>query len=225
MLSSTNLASWFRGSGQARELKETRAAWEAAEAIWRASPLAQTDPDGLASVLTKEVIWSTERRPVLPILLACAEAYYNLSRAESIGPIEPKWDAIAASVDVASEFRQLLPRRRRWAADFDTMHGAWKRIVIAATQRLFEVLPESCFGTMDLEKQDSFEVPVLDLLDDPAAIVQHLFLVPYDDETFRLDLFHQLRELCATNMLIASGFTPDTDLREVQHKLVGPQKQ
>jgi len=225
MFRSSNIASLFRSDGRSRELRETHDAWEATEAVWRASPLANTDSDELAGQLIREAIGRTERAPVLPILLATAEAYYRLYRAEAVGPIEAKWDVIETSIEAAVEFREMLPRRRRWAADFRIMHGAWKRIVLDATSDFFSVLPETCFGYRSSEEGDTFEVPLIDLLDDPAEVVDRLFMLPYDDDSFRLDLFKQLRELCATNLLTASGFRGDANICDVEHRLIRATKQ
>lgn len=225
MFRSSNIASFFRGDGLSRELRETRAAWDATEAVWRSSPLGQTDSDSLAGELIREAIRRTDRTPALPILLATAEAYYRLYLAEAVGPLEAKWDVIDTSIEAAVEFRDMLPRRRRWAADFQVMHEAWKRIVLDATADFFSALPESCFGYRSSDDGDTFEVPLIDLLDDPAGVVDRLFILPYDDDSFRLDLFKQLRELCATNLLVASGFRGDANIREVEHRLIRAPKQ
>src|SRR5205085_633880 len=108
-------------------------------------------------------------------------------------------------------FREVVTRRRRWSADFTRYYAAFSRIILDNTDALFKALPESCFGQWGEDKGDTFEVVLLDLLDDPAAIVDRLFMVPYDDDSFRLDIFKKLRELCANNILIASGFRPDTN--------------
>jgi len=225
MFGSSNIASLFRGDGLSRELRETRAAWQATEAVWQASPLAKTDSDLLAGELITEAARRAPRTPMLPVLLAAAEAYYTLYRAEAVGPLDVKWNVVDTSIAAAVEFREMLPRRRRWAADFTSMHAAWKRIVLDTTLEFFSTLPEACFGYRSDEKTGGFEVPLIDLLDDPAAVVDRLFMLPYDDDAFRLDLFKELRALCATNLLVASGFPPETNPRDVQHKLIGPSKQ
>jgi hypothetical protein len=219
VFTSSNLASLFRGDGKARELRETVELWEATEAAWNASPLAQTDPDALAGRLIRETIDQCERLPKTSILIALAEVYYDLYRAEVIGPIDPKWDAIRESVEVASEFRQLLPHRRRWAVDFENMHAAWKKIVLDAAFEYLRALPESCFDRSEQEG-DSFDVPLVDLLDDPASIVDRLFTTPYTDNAFRLDLFKQLRGALSANMLLASGLPADMRGSEVGRRMI-----
>jgi len=216
----SNLKSLFLGGTRERELRDTRRQWEETQALWRASRLGKTDVSDLAVELMLNAGERAERRPAVPILVAVACAIEALLRAESIGDIEPRWDAIEGDVGVAVEFRQVLARRRRWSQSFDEYYGAFSRIVLDNIEAIFKTLPESCFGHWDRERSDTFDVVLLDLLDDPAAIIDRLFMIPYDDDTFRLDIFKQLRELCVSNMLIASGFRPDIDARSVEHKLI-----
>jgi len=220
MFIDSNLKNFFAGGSKGREQRETRQAWEESQAFWSASPLGKSDLSNFAIDIMKRAIGAAERVPATPILVAVAEATENLLRAESIGDIKPIWDLIDSDLPVGVEFREVIARRRRWACNFDTFYGAFSRIVLANVDALFRALPESCFDRWDNETSDTFEVVLLDLLDDPAAIVDRLFMVPYDDDSFRLDIFRQFRELCANNLLVASGFRPDTNIREVEHKLI-----
>lgn len=225
MFAGSNIKNFLLGGTRDREGRETRRVWEESQALWRASPLAASDVDDLAIKLTLAAADHAERRPAVPILVCVAEAVERLLRAESIGDITPLWDSIDGDMSVGVEFRQMVARRRRWSQSFHTYWAAFSRIVLDNIDNVFHALPESCFGVWDKERSDTFDVVLLDLLDDPATIIDRLFMIPYDDETFRLDIFKELRELCANNMLIASGFRPDADIREVQHKLIRPTDQ
>jgi hypothetical protein len=220
MFIGSNLKNLFAGSAKGREERETRQGWEESQAFWRASPFAKSGLSDFAVEITKRAMGAAERVPAKPILVAVAEATETLLSAESIGDIQPLWDLIDSDLAVGVGFREVIARRRRWSGNFDTFYGAFSRIVLANVDALFKTLPESCFGDWDRDTSDTFDVVLLDLLDDPAAIVDRLFMVPYDDDSFRLDIFTQLRELCANNLLVASGFRPDTNIREVEHKLV-----
>ncbi|MGH9807381.1 MAG: helicase HerA domain-containing protein, partial [Terriglobia bacterium] len=221
-----NLTGWLLGSRTvSRELRETHQAWDTTQAHWRASVLSKKGPDDLAVALVQQAIRRADRVPVPPVLYAVVEAVETLYRAEDIGDLVAKWPVIETSVGAATEFREMLPRRRRWSADFDQMNGAFERIVLENIEALFQSLPESCFPSNDDERGDSFEVPLIDLLDDPVSAVERLFMLPYDDDSFRLDIFKKLRELCGGNLLEASGFLRSDNIRERQHKLVLPAKQ
>jgi DNA helicase HerA-like ATPase len=221
MLEGSNLKNFLLGGTRNRELAETRRSWDRVQAAWAASPLSKSSPDNLAVELALATVDRADRSPTVPILVAVCEALEALFRAESIGDIQPLWDAIESDPAVAIEFRQMLVRRQRWATDFQSMYAEFGRIVLPGLDALYAALPESCFDQGAEVRGDTFDVPLLDLLDEPAAIIDQLFMLPYDSASFRLDILNQLRELCANNILAASGFIPDkTDIREVQDKLV-----
>jgi len=225
MLTGGNLRNWLSGSARARELRETHAAWDATQARWQASPLARHDASDLALEIVQNVLMAMDRRPCLAILVAACEAVEALYRAEDIGDLEARWPVLETSVEAAVEFRQMLARRGRWAADFAAMNWAFARIVGEGLHKFFNALPECCFETADPERSEAFEVPLIDLLDDPAQSVEDLFKLPYDDETFRLDLFLRLREVSVHNYLLASGLPPTAHPKEHEHRLVMPTAQ
>lgn len=165
-----NLRNWLSGDLRTREQTETRQAWTQTEALWQASPLAENDPSDLALTFVKGIMRRVDRKPALSILVSLCEAAEAVFRAESIGAISPIWPAIENDVSVGLGFRQMLARRRRYAAYFNGIH----RIVTGQLQRacdaLFEALPESCFRDWDRESP-SFEVPIIELVDRPAELV------------------------------------------------------
>ncbi|MDZ4278341.1 MAG: type IV secretion system DNA-binding domain-containing protein, partial [Dehalococcoidia bacterium] len=164
------------------------------------------------------------RRPAAPIMLALWDVAEAIFRAENVGPIEPIWQAIESDALVAVNFRNMLARRRRYAADFARTHGIITTQLAEACRRVFDTLPESCFANWP-EDGSAFEVPLIELVDDPAALIERLIIFAYTDETMQLELFLELRERYATNLLVASGFPPDANPHEVNHKLIMPTRQ
>lgn len=218
-----NLSNWLSGDGRSRELRETRQAWSDAEALWRASPLA----GGLNEIVLgymREAMRRADRLPALPILIALADATEDILLTEDIQAAEAMWTAIENDVEVAANFRQMLVRRKRWAANFEQMSGIARARFLDAYEGLFRALPEAGFGAWR-ETEDAFGVPLVELLESPADAIHQLMLFPYDDDTMRLGLFLRLREQLATNMLVASGFRPDDNIHERADRLVPPQAQ
>ena len=218
-----NLSNWLSGEGRSRELRDTRQNWSDTEALWRASPLA----DGLSDIVLdylREAMRRADRLPALPILIALADASEDILRAEDVQPAEAMWTAIESDVEVASNFRQMLVRRKRWAANFEQMNGIARTRFLDAYDGLFRALPEAGFGTWR-ETEDAFGVPLVELLDDPAEAIHQLLLFPHDDDTLRHGLFLRLREQLAINLLVASGFRPDDNIHERAERLVIPQAQ
>lgn len=218
-----NLANWLSGEGRSRELRDTRQAWSDTEALWRASPLA----DGLSDIALdyiREAMRRADRLPALPILIALADATEDILRVEDIQAAEAMWTAIETDVEVASSFRQMMVRRKRWATNFEQMNSIARTRFLDAYGGLFRALPEAGYGAWR-ETEDAFGVPLVELLEDPAEAIHQLLLFPYDDDTLRLGLFLRLREQLAINLLVASGFRPDDNIHERAERLMMPQAQ
>lgn len=218
-----NLSNWLSGDSRSRELRDTRQGWSDAEALWRASPLSGGLNDIVLGYM-REAMRRADRLPALPILIALADATEDILLAEDIQAAEAMWHAIENDVEVASNFRQMLVRRKRWSANFDQMSGIARDRFLDAYEGLFRALPEAGFGAWR-ETEDAFGVPLVELLESPADAIHQLLLFPYDDDTMRLGLFQRLKEQLATNMLVASGFRPDDNIHERADRLVMPQSQ
>ena len=225
MFSGTDLFNLLRGSARGREMRELRRSWDATERLWRRSAFGKGKRDDLVLGILKDVQHRIGCLPAVPVLLAAYQAIDALYGAEDIGALDAVWSVIETDIDAAVELRQMLVRRRRWLAAFRETNAAFHRIVVDNLCAYFQALPEFCFGDWGAEQGDTFEVPLLDLIDDPASIVDLLLMLPYDNESFRLDLFLSLRDLCGRNMLLASGFSPAADITAAANKLVRPQNQ
>lgn len=225
MFRTTDFTHWLGGGTRERELDETRAKWNEVEALWRRSPFATTPLDDLAIDVMKRVFKACDRLPALPVILACADVVERLLRAEDVSALEADWALINGDVAVAVEVRKLLVRRRRWAADFERLFGVLSDQLVDGFVSLFRVLPESCFTPWDTERGDALGVPLVELLEQPAEWVERFVLLSTTDETLRLDLFDKLRQQLMRNMVMASGFAPDTDPHDVLSRLVIPTRQ
>lgn len=220
-----NIAGWFTGGTRTRELEELRSQWAEADRLWRASLLAGADLDDLALAVTKRFIKDSPRLVAFPILHCADWAIERLLEAEDIGELEPDWRLIDSDMTAAVNVRKLLARRRRWAGEFDRLFGVFERRVVDTLQAMFEGLPEIGFRDWPTNRGDPLGVPLVELLDRPAEAIERLVLLPYDDEAMALDLFHRLRLQLVTNLLVASGFAPETDPHAVTDKLVMPTRQ
>ncbi|UTP39771.1 type IV secretion system DNA-binding domain-containing protein [Phenylobacterium sp. LH3H17] len=220
----SNLGQWLSGGSRSREMEETRLAWEDSDRLWRNSPLAtQTTYDRVLDLMVG-VFSDLPRRPAGPVVQAICEATEDILRLENVGPIEPIWPAIEGDTAVAVDFRKMVARRRRYAADYTHIHGVVTDRLKDAYRAIFRALPLSCFGEWP-EDGSAFEVPLIELVDDPAQFVQDLYLFAYDDDTFRLDLFRRLRDAYTRNILVASGFAPDANAVELTNRLIAPTRQ
>jgi len=154
-----------------------------------------------------------------PIFTALALATDILIEAEDIDTITPLWSVINADAGAAVEFREVLTRRRRWALDYTTCMTVFRRQLVDGYRSFMEAIPD---GVLADAHSSPFSVPLSALLENPAHAIEQLVLTAYDNDVFRLDLFKKLRERFGSNILVASGFRPDTDPNTVSHKLVMP---
>ncbi len=215
-----NLRNWIDGSIRDRELSETRSAWTETERLWRASPLAQSPTSDHALAIVCDTMRTASRGPSIPILVSLCETTEALLSLEDIGPLEPDWLVIERNAEIAVRVRQMLVRRQRFASDFDRTMTILAHQIIPTFRALFDALPDACFG--DHTKGETFEVPLLSIVENPISLIQGFTLFPYDDAAMERGLFLRLREQLVTNMLVASGFPPETNPHEVMHRLKAP---
>jgi len=215
----SDLTNWLSGGSRNREFAQTRDLWLSTESAWSASPLASLDVVEAVKEIIREAAGG-EPWPCGDIVVELAVAADALLRAEDISPLEPDWELIESDARVAVGIRKMLTRRRRWALDFDRLMGVFRRQLVSGFRQLIGRLPESCFeGQSD---GSSFTTPLISLLERPAELIESLILSVYDDDVFRYELFWKLRERFAANMVIASGFPPETNPHEVINRLIMP---
>lgn len=206
-MATNNFFSWFSGGTKDREVQETRASWERIEREWRASPLASVDLEDLASAIVSDAMKGADRAPATPIIAALCEATGELLRAEAINEIEPIWSVIEGNLTVAVEFREMLGRRSRWATQYQQMKSIYSARLGSAYRDFVRALPEVCFREWDDDANDTFDVPLIDLIDNPAEVIEHLIQFPFADDVLSLHLFNELRKFLRPNILGASGIS------------------
>lgn len=216
-----NIAQWLGGGSRERELSETRQAWDEAQGHWRASPLARQTTEDRAIEFMQGVADALPRLPATQVLIPLYEIAAEAFDLEDVEPFEPNWTAIEADAGLAVEFRKVLRRRRRYAADYPRIHGIVTRQLKRAFVTYVQALPDACFADWPADGS-SFEVPLIDLLDEPAAVVQGFLACPYEDESIALDLFLRIRQRLERNLLSVSGLPPSADIDDCVHKIVAP---
>ena len=212
MAFNNNFFNWLAGDAAGgsknREMQETRASWDKVEREWKASPLSTLDLDDLANAIVQEAIAKADRAPNSAIIAALRKATEQLLRAEALAGIEPLWPAIESRMEIAVEFRDMLSRRTLWATRYEQLLRVYSQRLGAAYRQFVEALPEACFR--EEAGTDTFDVPLIDLLTNPAETIAHLIRFPFDDEIFALKLFNELRVFLRRNILIASGGEPSS---------------
>lgn len=217
----TNLTQWLSGGTRNRELDETHALFAQTEAAWNAGPLKEDPAFNIAVEVLRVATRQSGRSPADSIVNGIGAATSEFLLADGIRDIDPIWSLIETDATVAVNFRQLMRERMRWAAEYDRYLGITTRTFGEAYARLFDALPESCFGEWRPE-DGLFEVPLIELMEHPAEVIEKLVLAPYDPEALKLDLFETLRQVFENHLRIASGLHPTADLFANEHRLVLP---
>ena len=182
MASWGNLRNWLGGGVRDREIVDTRNAWNETERLWQQSALADTPVSDHALAIVQYAMRSAPRSPSIPILLALCEATEAILRLEDIGALDADWPIIESNATIAVAVRQMLARRQRFIADFDRSMRIVAEQLVAAYHLVFNALPESCFVDAE-EGAETFEVPLLSIIENPIGLIQAFTMLPYSDAT------------------------------------------
>ena len=181
-----------------------REAHASCEQAWNRSALA--DPEFFKNT----TLWTVHQirdqfryAPSTPILVELAMCIEAMLRLEDVEPFAPNWPVIEEDAGIAVEFRKALARRKRWALNADEQIGIFCNRIINGFMPLLNALPESCFEEWEIGETPAFSVPLISLIDRPGEVIDSLYLLPYDDDTLRLEIFLKLRVQLVTNALVA----------------------
>lgn len=218
-----NLRNLFASDPRSREQRENRELWEAVERQWQTSP-ASAGLSDLAMRLYPQMRTLHREEPAFPILEALAWTTFHLLEAEDIQAIEADWPDVDGDMSVAINFRAMLARRRTWAVDFDKRFAVFSRHLLNGYREFLNQLPDACFRQWNEDSGLGLEVSLVELVDDPAAVIEAFVGIPYEPECRQGEIFNSLRELMKRNYLVASGYPADFDTDRVT-KLVYPSDQ
>ncbi len=211
---------WFTTQKQ-NELQQTRDAWVQAEALWRQSEIGQKGLTALALSLLSDLIDLGEEFPQAPLSDALLNATMDILDLEEIGTIEPAWAVIDADLTEAVEFRKLIARRRKWATQFEHLHLIIRKYLLSVWTELLHMAPPVCFERI-AEGESTFEVPLVELLERPAEMIERMVVFPFADEAFEAELYTSLRSTLRRNMLTASGFPATAVWSTYRDRIVMP---
>ena len=221
-----NVRHWLSGTSlRERDARENREAWDAVNRLWQRSCGAEHFVGDRTNQIVNAAMDLRYPEPAAPIRVALIEATFDMLWAEDFAPMTPAWPAIEGDMSTAIEFRQMLERRRRWAVDFDRLFGIAERNLLAAYGNFISQLPEGCLGDWPDDGERGLEVPLIELLEDPAGLVEEVLRVAYNPDAEAAELFLELKDFFKRNFLIASGYPPDQDRSDRPYKLIFPRDQ
>lgn len=212
--------SWFE-SIPTRERRETREAWERADAALRETPIHRDGLAVLSLALLGDVQQVFGRLPRGDLLEALLTATIEVFEREGVGVIAPNWASIDGDLVEGVNFRRLAAHRQRWGIDFRDRYHRLRVSLVRLWITLLTALPESCFEELATGPPLA-EVPLIELVHQPEEVVHAFSLFPFASELQTADLAESLRELHGRNALMASGFPAHTEMASVRQRLKLP---
>jgi hypothetical protein len=210
---------WFE-TGLMREQRETREGWDLAQAALARTPVGRDGVELLALSLLGDLHTLAGRLPAAPAMMAIFNATSDLLDLEEIGTIEPLWPLIESEISAAVDFRRMTAHRLRWAREFDERHTLVRAHLLPVWRYILGNLPEQCF---DENAGDAlFEIPLIELVDRPAVLIEHFTRFTYAVPLTQAGLFTNLRQRLERNLLVASGMPATTSLASAKQRLVWP---
>lgn len=164
------------------------------------------------------------RLPDPPLFGALLDSIVDLFDLEEIGSITPEWPLIESDVEAAVSFRRLLDARSRWVHGFDARFDAIRSYLLPILDDLLHAVPQSCFEAPAAAGL-SFDVPVGDLIHNPAGLIGKLVLLPFVARAESLGVFRALRAQTELNLLTASGLPPHTKATGSGRRFIFPDAQ
>lgn len=208
-------------SVRSKELRDTYAAWEAAEQLWRASELKRAGPSGLALSLLADVRTLAGRLPPAEATSVLLSALVRILELEEIGEVEARWPEIEADVTAAVELRALIRRRRAWIDGFQGRHEDLRKALLPIFRHLVLELPD---GSEEETLEGGLSAPLIEQIGKPAEFIEAIIGTTFHSHLVRLDMFSTIRRTIQRNMLTASGFNRTADWRTHGDRVVPPTK-
>ena len=207
-------------NAEERDRRETQKLYEEVKAAYDASPFA--DPDAAENFMYDVTIEACERatgqRPSTPLGNAIFETTRGLLTEEGSLFDFPEVDwSQPLSLETGIALRRYLRRKQRFLNNPEYVADLWREKVIRIFEGMVGYLPESAFGEDEEETEIdfAFRTPLVDVIDNPAEVIERLVVTMFDDDIVDAQLFEDVRHIIETNTLLASGIDPNTHYQKL----------
>ena len=203
----------FKPSAIEQERRETQALYNQVKALYDASPLSGADPNDMMTEIVREALeQGDDTTPTLPVIEALCDLTEELIIIEGLWclPEVEVWRELSAEEGV--QLRNYLRGQKRFFSNFERNFDTWRKRLIWSIAGMLASFPESAFNESD-ETAHELRATLIDLMDEPATVVQRLMRTFLDDEIAEAGLYEELRERLNVNALRASGIDPEERYR------------
>lgn len=204
-----NLRNFLAGGTAARERRETEALFDRVRASFSASGYTDDKFFEFRVRLILDACEHAERIPCDALINAIGRLVGDLVDCDFLlygFPERPAFDALNAHEGV--DLRTYLKRKERFLADPERLTVEWRSPVAGAISGILRSLPATLFKE-DWDEpnpvpSDGLTVPLVDLLDNPAEIIERLIATFTSDLVVKADVFPELREQLDRRVCLAS---------------------
>ena len=205
-------------NAEERDQRETQKLYRQVKAAYDASPYADPDAadDFMYEVTNEACERATGQRPGTPLGNAIFETTRELLIEEGalFGFAEVDWSE-PLPLETGVALRRYLRRKERFLNNPEYLADIWREKVIRIIEGMVGYLPESAFGEdgEETETDFAFRTPLVDVIENPAEVIERLVLTMFDDDIVDAKLFEDVRHIIETNTLLASGIDPNATIR------------
>lgn len=207
---SNNLLNFLAGGTRARELRETEALYGRVKAALDASAYTDDKFGEFRVGVILEACEHAERIPIDPLINAIGQLVGDLVDYDFLLyglPKQPHFGTLTAHEGV--DLRTYLKRKERFLANPDHLLVEWRSPVVGAIAGILKCLPATLFkddwDDPDPIPTDGPTVPLSDLLDNTAEMIERLLATFTSDLVLKADVFPELREQFDRRACVASG--------------------
>ncbi len=194
-------------NAEERDQRETYKLFMEVKERFDASPFA--DPGAAGDFIVElaiEVCDRAGRKPSLALARALYDTTEGLLTEEGslFGFAEVDWSQ-PLPLETGVALRRYLRRKERFLNNPEYLADIWREKAIRIFEGMVGYLPESAFGE-DEEETDidfAFHTPLVDVIDNPAEVIERLVVTMFDDDIVDAELFEDVRHVIETNTLLA----------------------
>ncbi len=205
-----NLLNFITGGTRAREVRETEALYGRVKAAFDASEYTDDKFGEFRVGVILEACEHAERIPIDPLINAIGCLVGDLVDYDFLLyglPERPHFGTLTAHEGV--DLRTYLKRKERFLANPEHLLVEWRSPVVGAIAGILKCLPATLFkedwDDPDPIPEDGPTVPLSDLLDNTAEMIERLIATFTSDLVLKADVFPELREQFDRRACVASG--------------------
>lgn len=201
----------IRGSGWDQELADLKTRYDTLRNRHEASPFSDPAlPEKLAMSCLREALDAlADKFPPDPIIDGMAHATLEFLNDEIFfGFPHINW-RVPLSFDEAMALKQYLDRKEQFLARPMQRVELWSRTLIAIWSGVLDFFPNTALAATDKQKLFALSASSVDLMHNPAEVIERLIVTLFDDDVSQAGLFAGTRERFEANVCAASGIPLD----------------